>query len=330
MSTPVLSIVIVSWNATELLAACLHSLRRAKHRFSREILIVDNASHISLPRMIRSDFPEMRLTVNSENRGFAAACNQGIAISCGSYVLLLNPDTEIIDPEAIDQLVEYMELHADTAAVGPRLVFADGRHQVGDAGYAPSPAAIAAWSLFLSRLFPRYCRGLYINARVVVTGPAAVEVDWLCGAALLVRREAVNQVGGMDETIFLYAEDIEWGCRMRAAQLKLVYLPTIRILHVGGGSEKLAHSGLVSTRWLESLAQVYQRFNHGRFYLTFRLLMTLGFLLRGLAYAGIAAHGPDHIQASKAKAMFAYARCCWRLKPSPTGLLPALPREHKL
>jgi N-acetylglucosaminyl-diphospho-decaprenol L-rhamnosyltransferase len=311
--SPILSVIIVSWNAREMLASCLRSLRIATAHFSREILVVDNASHDGLQAMVRREFPEVRLIANAENRGFSIANNQGMEKTSGRYILLLNPDTLITDPEALDQLVSYMEAHPKTAAAGPRLDFSDGRHQVGDAGYAPTWTTITAYALFLSRLFPGRCRGLYISAPQVVDRDIPTPVDWICGAAFLIRRNVIEQVGGLDEKIFMYAEDVEWGCRMRSAGLTLMYLPGIHILHYGGGSENLASDKPFSTRWLESLACLYKRQNSGNFWLGFRLPMTVGFVLRGLAYWILANFKGDEKKAGRSRAMFAYARCCWRL-----------------
>lgn len=318
-NSPILSIIIVSWNARELLAACLRSLRSAAGKFPREVLLVDNASTDGLPEMVVSEFPEVHFIGNTQNRGFAAANNQGMQVAVGRYFLLLNPDTLITDPEVLDRLVAYMEQHPEVAAAGPRLVFADGRHQVGDAGYAPTPAAMAAHGLFLSRVLPKYCPGIYISAPKVVESATPMPVDWICGAALMVRRDVAEKVGGLDESIFLYSEDVEWGCRMRAAGLTVMYLPAIRILHYGGGSENQAADKQVSTRWLESLAQMYARYNHGRYWFAFRLPMTLGFMLRGLTYALLSAVREDAEKARRARAMFAYARCSWRLSPTNLG-----------
>lgn len=310
---PVLSVIIVSWNGRELLADCLNSLRAATTRHAREVIVVDNASQDGLPEMVRAHFPEVCLIANQENRGFAAANNQGIAASSGEYVMLLNPDTLLTQAQALDDMLDFMTAHPDVAACGPKLVFANGRHQVGDAGYAPTFSSVLAHNLFLSRIFPGGFKGIYVSAPKITMRRQALAVDWICGAACLVRRKVVEQVGGLDESIFMYAEDVEWGCRMRATGLRVSYLPGIEILHYGSSSEKQAAGGRISTRWLESLARLYRSHNNVTSLRGFRLAMGLGFLLRGSAYRILSLLRQNPDKATRATAMFAYARCAWRL-----------------
>lgn len=311
-NAPTVSVIIVSWNARELLRQCLLSLRTATERHAREVILVDNASTEDVTGMVREHFPEVIVQANAANVGFAAGNNLGMRIARARYLMLLNPDTELRDPGAIDALVDHLEARPDIAGAGPRLDFPDGRHQPGDAGYAPRLSAIAAHALFLSRLAPHRCRGLYLVAPSVVNGREPLPVDWLCGAATLVRRTAVDLAGGLDEAIFMYAEDIEWGCRMRSRGLALHYLPAVHVMHVGGSSEKLAMGGAVSTRWLSSLARLFLR-EGGRGWWLFKASLAGGFVLRSAVYAtlGLLRRAPAY--RVRSRLLWAYAGAAARL-----------------
>lgn len=309
---PTVSIIIVSWNACAMLEQCLLSLRTATERHRREVILVDNASTEDVTGMVKARFPEVRLQANSANVGFAAGNNCGMRLASGRYFFLLNPDTEMREPGAIDALVDHLEAHPEIAAVGPRLDFPDGRHQPGDAGHAPSAASIMAHALFLSRLAPRRFKGLYLVGPSILNGREPVAVDWLCGAATMVRRTTVDAVGGLDEAIFMYAEDMEWGCRMRRCGMSLHYLPAVHVMHVGGSSEKLAAGGAVSTRWLSSLARLFLR-QGGKGWWVFRLSLSFGFLLRSAIYAtlGLLRRAPAY--KLRSRLLWAYGTAALRL-----------------
>ena len=311
----ILSVIIVSWNAKALLADCLQSLRRAECRFPLEVMIVDNASQDGLPEMVQRDFPEVRLIANTENLGFARANNQGMRLAQGRYFLLLNPDTVLIEPDALDRLLAFMETHLDVAAVGPQLKFPDGRHQIGDAGYAPTPASAMSHGLFLSYLMPALFKGIYLASPADTKTRDVRDVDWLCGAAFLLRKEVFRATGGFDEEIFMYAEDVEWGCRMRRRGLRVCYLPGVSIVHVGGGSEQLAAGAKISTRWIESLARLYLQHNQGRHWQAFRLSFLFGFLVRAVAFRLSSMLRRRALHLTRSRLMMAYARCVWLLSP---------------
>jgi GT2 family glycosyltransferase len=182
-------------------------------------------------------------------------------------------------------------------------VHADGRHQVGDAGWRPSFASLALHALGLTQLLPRRLHGVYL-VRPDALGAGPVAADWICGACLLVRSAAVRQAGGLDPAYFMYAEDVEWGCRMRRAGLRLAYLPAVRVTHLQGGTQ--ASGGPVSTRWLDNLVRLHCTLNGAGTLPLLRPVLAAGFALRALAYraAGMAA---------RARLMAAYARHSWRL-----------------
>ena len=191
-----------------------------------EVIVVDNASTDGSADLIAVEFPEVKLIRNRDNVGFARGNNQGIRVSQGRYVLLLNSDT-LVKPDALTQLVAFMDQHAAAGAVSPRLVLPGGEPQAFVFGGDPSIGYLIK-------------RGLY---RLVLRRPshdwhtAQIQaVDWVSGACLLVRRAAIEQVGGLDENIFMYFEDADWCKRIRQAGWQVMFNPQIEIVHLGGQS----------------------------------------------------------------------------------------------
>lgn len=229
-----LSVIIVSWNTRALLERCLHSLSEIKLAGPFEIIVVDNASSDGSVEMVRERFPSARIIANAENLGFARANNLGIQAARGRYLLLLNPDTEV-PPETLPVLIRFMESHPEVGVVGPKLVNGQGIVQGGAAGHAPSLKTVLNHALFLDRLFPRWCPGVWLWPGAYHT-ETSIKVDWVSGAAMLVRASVVQQVGGLDEAYFMYAEDIEWCGRISKAGWKIVCLPSVHVVHYIGGA----------------------------------------------------------------------------------------------
>jgi len=242
---PDLSVVIVSWNVRELLQRCLASLvggitPAAGGLFALpggrwlEVWVVDNASTDGSPAMVQTAFPGVHL-IASANRGFAAGCNQGIAQSRGRYILLLNPDTEVVG-QALSILLDYMDSHPDVGVVGPQLRYGDGRLQSSRRRF-PTRLTGFLESTLLQQWFPH---NRWLTRYYVLDQPdeATVEVDWLVGAALLVRRQALEQAGPLDEGYFMYSEEMEWCRRIKSHGWRVVYLPAATIIHHEGRSSE--------------------------------------------------------------------------------------------
>jgi N-acetylglucosaminyl-diphospho-decaprenol L-rhamnosyltransferase len=232
MGDPTLSVVIVSWNVRELLRACLASL--PSHA---EVIVVDNASADGSPEMVAAVFPRVRLITNAENLGFTRGNNQGLAGATGDYVLFLNPDT-LVAPGAISSLIAYAELHPRIGVLGPQLRYGDGSLQSSRRRFPT-----LATALFESTPVEWHWRNNPWARRYHMadrpTGPAQ-DVDWLVGAALLCRKEALDQVGGFDERFFMYSEELDLCRRMKAAAWRVVYLPDATITHYEGKSSEQA------------------------------------------------------------------------------------------
>ena len=229
-----LTVIIVSWNVRDLLRRCLQSILKAED-LQLEIVVVDNASSDGSPEMVRDEFPQVHLVANDENRGFTAANNQGLALSQGRALLLLNPDTEAIG-DALVTMLEYMQAHPEAGMVGPRLLYPDGSLQSSRRRFPTFATALVE-----STVVQEWWRDNAILRRYYMldTADEAVQaVDWVVGACLLVRRECYEQIGGLDEGFFMYSEELDWCRRAKTAGWEVIYLPTATILHHEGKSSE--------------------------------------------------------------------------------------------
>jgi hypothetical protein len=248
-----LSVVIVSWNVRDLLRRCLESAaasqtQRASERPTSsdsvpskpyvqvETIVVDNGSRDGSIKMIRESFPDVHLIANQDNRGFPAANNQGIDVARGRYILLLNPDTEVLDG-ALATLVAFADTQPDAAIVGPQLLNPDGTVQSSRRRF-PTLLTAVFESTWLEPWAPRRLLEHYhVSDR---PDDVIQDVDWITGAAMLARREAIEEVGLLDEGFFMYSEELDWCRRFREAGWRVVYLPTAQIVHhVGKSSEQV-------------------------------------------------------------------------------------------
>ena len=231
------SIVIVSWNTRDILRECLASLSAETRDVSFEVVVVDNASNDGSPDMVKCEFPEVILLENGENRGFAAANNQGITIARGRYVLLLNSDTIVID-NAIGKTVKYAGQHSDAAVVGCQVWGSRERIQTTCFRF-PSVLNVFLQGTGLARAF-KYNHFLGREWFLWWQRDSEREVDVIPGMFMLVRKEVIDEVGLMDESYFLSFEDTDWCYRFAKAGWKRLFWPSAKIIHVhkGGHSTK--------------------------------------------------------------------------------------------
>lgn len=233
MSTaPDVSVIVVSWNTRDLLEACLRSVQRDDETTTREVIVVDNGSSDGSADLVRETFPETRLIANAENRGFATANNQGIAVAAGRYCFLLNSDAEI-EPGALRALVVYADAHPEVGIAGPQLRFPDGRLQP-SGGRTPTPGWTVLTQLGIARLLGRARYG----TRRDYTRPA--QVDEVSGAAMLIRRAVIDKIGGLDDGFTWGYEDVDYCLRARRAGWRVHYVPSAQVLHHWGGSRRVA------------------------------------------------------------------------------------------
>lgn len=243
-----ISLIIVNWNTRRLLADCLRSIYQAAAELPIEVIVVDNGSQDGSPEMVAEEFPQVALISNLENRGFARANNQGMQIAQGKYLLLLNTDTLIKDG-ALRTLCDYMEADCRAGALGPQLLNADGSLQPSGRSY---PTLISA----LGEVLPAPQ-----SWRRKLRGPLerrdygqVCEVDEISGAAMCLRRKALDQVGLLDEAFFFLGEDVDLCWRLKKAGWRIIYLPQAQVVHYWGGSspksENSRHSLLAQRAYL--------------------------------------------------------------------------------
>lgn len=223
-----LSVIIVSYNVAQLLRACLRSVF-ASRGVDLEVWVVDNCSSDGSADMVRQEFPEARLLESACNGGYAYANNLALRQAGGDYLLLLNPDTEL-PPDALAEMVVFMEARPEVGMVGPKLEREDGSLDLACRRSFPSPAISFYRMVGLSQRFPKSRRFGRYNLTYLDPDQEA-EVDSVVGAFMMVRRAAVEQVGLLDETFFLYGEDLDWAMRIKRAGWKVMYNPRVTVLH---------------------------------------------------------------------------------------------------
>jgi N-acetylglucosaminyl-diphospho-decaprenol L-rhamnosyltransferase len=209
-----LSVSIVNTNARELLLACLDSLRGE----DAEIVVLDNASEDGSVDAVHGRFPEVRVIAQQHRAGFGANHNTVIRATTGRYVYVLNEDTTA-DDWGFARITGYLDQHARVAALGPRLVYPDGRHQ-DSAWRFPTPAVAVLGALTLGRACVKQS-----------IGDRPRPVDWVMGAAIVFRREALEEVGLFDEEFFLYSEEVDLCLRLRRAGWEVEYFPEVTVVH---------------------------------------------------------------------------------------------------
>jgi GT2 family glycosyltransferase len=300
------SIIVVNWNTRELLRDCLDSIIKQTQQFSFEIIVVDNASSDGSASMCEQYFPAVKVIANNTNRGFAAANNQGMQIASGRYTLLLNPDTVVLDG-AIDCCVAYADAHLDIGIVGCQVLERDG--QIQQTGFSfPSP-----WNLFLTltglpRLFPR--SQLFTKPQLGWWKRDSEEdIDVISGMFMLVRQEAIQQVGVMDESYFIYAEEADWCFRFHKAGWRRVFFPEARIIHVDGGGKSTSQVNVKMLVQLQKSMMIYFGKNLGFVpWMTAKVLFLLSNAARFLGWVIPSVVTRDPIARGKAAAATAALR----------------------
>jgi len=269
-----IDIVIVNYNSTGFLLRCLRSVEDACRGIPTAIYIEDNASVDGVDRVLAA-FPQVVLTRNAENLGFGRAVNQALEKGRGEYVVILNPDARV-SADFFNKSIEFMEDHPRVGLMGPRILDDDGGLQNSARAFPTPLTAFFGRSSFISRRFPRNP----ITSRNLLSlqsdGVTPMDVDWVSGACMVVRRNAIHQVGLLDERFFMYWEDTDWCRRMWDGGWKVVYYPQVTICHyVGGSSEKRVYPSVI-----EFHKSVYKLFNK---YLPPALWMLRPLVIGGLA-----------------------------------------------
>lgn len=231
-----ISIVIVNYNVKHFLEQCLHSVEKALKNTSGEVFVVDNNSVDGSAQLILEKFPKVKFIQNLENVGFASANNQAIRQANGKYVLLLNPDT-VIEEDTFEKVIAFMEEHPEAGALGVKMIDGKGQFLPESKRGLPTPW-VAFYKMFgLSRIFPKSRKfGQYHLS--YLSQDEIHEIDVLAGAFMLLRKSAIDKVGMLDETYFMYGEDIDLSYRIQQGGYKNYYYPDTTIIHYKGESTK--------------------------------------------------------------------------------------------
>lgn len=228
-----ISVIIVNWNTRELLEECLGSLISAPPSRSTEIIVVDNASSDGSVEMVESRYPHVKLIRSQENLGFAKANNLGIQCSAGRYVSLVNSDVRVL-PGCLDTLAEYLDQNVKVGNVGPCVLNADMSWQSSCRRFP------TLWNNFCSAtgLVSAFKRSRFFSGEHMLysTHDRTVAVDVLVGCFWMLRREAIEDVGGLDESFFMYGEDVDWCRRCWSRNWQVVFVPGAQAIHYRGGS----------------------------------------------------------------------------------------------
>lgn len=229
--------VVVSYNVRELLLACVESLLEVQRLGELDsIVVIDNASQDGSADAVRSRFPDVRV-IGAPNLGYGSGANVGIAATDHEYVLILNPDT-VVPPGTVAGLAGYLDEHPGVALVGPLLRYPDGNIQPTRRRF-PERLTPLFESTILAEWWPEngWARRFHMRDEAG-TADLAQEVDWVVGAAMLVRRAAIEQVGSFDESFRMYSEEVEWCWRFHQHGWKVAYLPAVEIVHHEGASTR--------------------------------------------------------------------------------------------
>lgn len=226
------SVIILNWNTRDLLAQCLRSVYDTISDLKFEAIVVDNASMDGSVEMVCRAFPQVRLITNAENLGFARANNQAMAASYGRFMLLFNSDA-IATPGAVQALVGLADREPHAGIIGAQLLNPDGSFQ---ASHTPFPNL---WQEFLVLTgLGRLLRGRWHPSRGPEEDKGPQIVDYIEGACMLVRRAAFEDVGGMDEGYFMYADEVDWCYTMRQKDWQVWYQPVAKVIHLGSASSR--------------------------------------------------------------------------------------------
>jgi O-antigen biosynthesis protein len=231
-----LSVVIVNYNVKYFLEQCLHSVIKAGQGIAMEVFVVDNNSVDGSVQMIRDKFSQIKLMENKENKGFSKANNQAIQQSIGEYILLLNPDT-VVEDNTFRQIIDFMDTHSDAGGLGVKMVDGKGHFLPESKRGLPTPAVAFykifgfSWLFPKSKTFGRYHLGFLDKNEIH-------EVEILSGAFMLLRKSVLDKIGMLDESFFMYGEDIDLSYRIIVAGYKNYYFPKARIIHYKGESTR--------------------------------------------------------------------------------------------
>jgi len=260
-----LTVIIVSYNVKEFLEQALRSVLKATRGMIAEVFVVDNNSQDGSAELVRDRFPQVRLIINKKNLGFARANNQALRQAQGQYIALVNPDC-LIQEDTFIKIIEFFKNHPEAGMVGCKVLNPDGSLQLACRRSFPTPWVAFTKLVGLGRLFPQ--SRWFGRYNLTYLSPEEVhEVDAVSGSFMVIRRELLREVGYLDESFFLYGEDLDWCYRIKKAGWKIYYIPNTKIIHYKGESSK--KSELDSTLMFYKAMLVFVRKHFRKRYLIF-------------------------------------------------------------
>lgn len=282
-----LSIIIVNYNTCELLRNCLTSIFQSNSGINFNVVVVDNASTDGSSSMVMSEFSKVELISSTTNGGFAYANNLGLRHvgfddkvppqpQSPRYALLLNPDT-LLPGNALAEMVKFMDEHPDVGVAGPKLVRLDGTLDLACRRAFPTPEVSFYRMLGLSKLFPHSPKFGRYNM-TFVDPDQLLEVDSVVGAFMMVRREAIAQAGLLDETYFMYGEDLDWAYRIKEKNWKIFYNPAVTVTHVKRAASRKSQKAQIE--FYRAMDIFYRKFYAASTPFWLHTLVVLGINLR--------------------------------------------------
>lgn len=267
-----LSIIIVSWNVADLLRDCLRSLDANRGALDLEVIVVDSASSDNSVTMVQTEFLWVTLLACAENVGFPKGNNLGLARANGRYILLLNPDTVVLD-DALSKMMAYVQQNPEVGVLGCQLRNGDGTIQSSKRRF-PTLTTAFFESTWLETVAPRGVLASYYAQDLA--DDVVNDVDWVMGACMLVPRQVVAEVGGMDEAYFMYSEELDWCRRIKDSGWRVVYYPEAQIIHyVGQSSDQAVVARHINFQ--QAKLRYFRKYN-GRFAaLVLRLFLLLNY-----------------------------------------------------
>jgi GT2 family glycosyltransferase len=282
-----LSVVIVNWKVREFLERCLNSVFSHLEGRKFEVIVIDNASEDGSVEMVRQKFPQVRLIVNSENYGFARACNQGINVSQGKYLFFLNPDSELT-PGICEAIMNFMEVHPQVGIGGCYLYYPDGRAQTSFYRLTTLTNAFSR-AVLLYFLLPRNRLTAPLFDDYLKPGEP---IQRVCGGAMVLRRDMLEKVGPFDESFFLYSEDEDLCYRARQEGWQIAAIPGTRVIHHHNQSGKKDIRQVICSSYRSQLL-LYRKHQSAHKTVILRLIQFVGLAIRSVSWSFRAVVGRD-------------------------------------
>lgn len=273
-----LSVIIVNYNVKNLLRDCLLSVQKAAHSIDTEIIVVDNASSDGSVEMLKAEFKYVKLITNTQNLGFSKANNQGIAQAQGKYILLLNPDT-LINKNTFEDCLNFSKQTNNCGGIGVQMLDANNQFLKESKRGFPTPWASLCRLSFLNKLFPNSAllNGYYLGH---LSNDENHQVEVLAGAFIWIKKSIIDEIGGLDETYFMYGEDIDFSYRIQQAGYHNYFLGTVTILHYKGEStDKYSFKHI---KYFYDAMKIFSKKHYPRTYPLYHMVIILMIILHSI------------------------------------------------